>query len=267
MTTVPSESYTFKVGQRTVGWHVYGKPSDEPLLFIHGWGMVVEGYGKTLMRLAAQGWQIHAMDLPGFGKTDALPARWSDLQGYVEFVSATVGASPLKGVTGPVVGHSFGAGIAAKAAVLDYLSFSDMMLVTPIGGGCGPDGWALLAKALLFELNQHIAISVSASAGSAVRHPLALARSAFAAKTADMYHDLAVLRERGVPVHIVFADQDKITPPRNLRWAPSTTTTMVQGNHGWMLNCPDEFVASARKAFNQDACRCGTLVCYGLETL
>jgi hypothetical protein len=48
-----------------------------------------------------------------------------------------------------------------------------------------------------------------------------------------------------VPAHLVLADRDSIVPAGRLRTAPSASTRVVAGNHGWMLRNPEEFAATA----------------------
>lgn len=242
----PPITSTLRVDGRRVGWHVYGDPAGRPLLFVHGWGMLLTGYRRALDTLARSGWAVHACDLPGFGRSEPLPMRRSSLGGYAELVAATHLVGPLGGQPVPVVGHSFGAGIAARAAATDLTTFAALLLICPVGGaGSSVWSWLSLARGMVLEVNQELAIRATDSVTAVLRHPLPLSLSAYAAKTADLTGELTTLHRRDVPAHIVLADRDAIVPAGRLRTAPSASTRVVAGNHGWMLRNPVEFAATA----------------------
>lgn len=229
-----------------MGWHVYGPDAGRPLLFLHGWGMLVNGYWRAIEGLAAAGWTIHAIDLPGFGGSAPLPVTRSSLTGYADFLGAALAVSPLAGAQVPVVGHSFGAGIAARVAVSQEDLFQALLLVCPVGGaGSSVRSWVAMTSALVTEFSQELAIRATDSVTAVIRHPLPLVRSAYAAKTADLTGELITLHSGQVPVHLVLADRDSIVPAGQLVSAPSTSTTVVRGNHGWMLTRPAEFADAA----------------------
>ncbi len=98
------------------------------------------------------------------------------------------------------------------------------------------------------EFNQELAIraSDSLSACCAIRCRWRL--SAYAAKTADLTGELATLHRRSVPAHLVLADHDSIVPAGRLRTAPSASTRVVAGNHGWMLRQPGRVRRHCRSA-------------------
>ena len=100
---------------------------------------------------------------------------------------------------------------------------------------------------MVLEFNQELAIKASDSLGAMLRNPLPLSLSAYAAKTADLTNELATLHRQHVPAHLVLADHDSIVPAGRLRTAPSASTRVVVGNHGWMLRHPEEFAATARR--------------------
>jgi pimeloyl-ACP methyl ester carboxylesterase len=244
----PAATSTFLLDGRRVGWHVYGDPSDRPILFLHGWGMVLSGYHRALDALAGSGWAVHACDLPGFGRSEPLPLRSSSLGGYARFVALAHRAGPLRGEPVAVAGHSFGAGIAARAAAEDLTTFAALLLICPVGGaGSSVGSWLSLARGMVLEFNQELAIKASDSLGAMLRNPLPLSLSAYAAKTADLTSELATLHRQHVPAHLVLADHDSIVPAGRLRTAPSASTRVVTGNHGWMLRHPEEFAATARR--------------------
>jgi pimeloyl-ACP methyl ester carboxylesterase len=250
----PAVQSTFLVDGRRVGWHLYGDPTGRPILFVHGWGMMLAGYRRALDALAGTGWAVHACDLPGFGRSDPLPLRRSSLAGYSEFVAEMHRVGPLAGEPVPVAGHSFGAGIAARAAAADLTTFAALLLICPVGGaGSSVWSWMSLARGMVQEFNQDLAIRATDSLTAVLRNPLPLSVSAYAAKTADLTGELATLHRRAVPAHLVLADHDSIVPAGRLRTAPSASTRVVAGNHGWMLRHPEEFAATADRVLARAA--------------
>lgn len=242
----PAANSTFLVEGRRVGWHRFGDPAGRPILFVHGWGMVLSGYGHALEALASSGWAVHACDLPGFGRSEPLALRESSLTGYARFLALAHQRGPLLGEPVPVAGHSFGAGIAARAAARDLTTFAALLLVCPVGGaGSSLRSWLSLARGMMLEVNQELAIKACDSVTAVLRNPLPLSLSAYAAKTADLTAELTTLHRHAVPAHLVLADHDSIVPAGRLRTAPSASTRVVAGNHGWMLRNPDDFAATA----------------------
>src|SRR4051794_35868043 len=84
-----------------------------PVLFLHGWGLDHESYRRALRRLTDRGCNVIAPSLPGFGRSDELPALQRTVVGYAGWVDRFLYAI---GIGEPVVvlGHSFGGGIATR---------------------------------------------------------------------------------------------------------------------------------------------------------
>jgi len=82
------------------------------LLFLHGWrsdGLV----WNKLAGLLPRDYNVFALDLPGFGYSDA-PPQSADLSYYVQTVVSFVEKLSLKNVV--IIGHSFGGRVAIKLA-------------------------------------------------------------------------------------------------------------------------------------------------------
>jgi pimeloyl-ACP methyl ester carboxylesterase len=77
----------------------------KPLLMLHGWGANVGLVWPLAERLIPMGYQVYALDLPGFGESDNPPAAWS-VHDYVKFVLAYMDKHGLDQVY--LFGHSFG---------------------------------------------------------------------------------------------------------------------------------------------------------------
>jgi pimeloyl-ACP methyl ester carboxylesterase len=82
------------------------------LLMIHGWGDSVETF-QALADQLGDSYQIVALDLPGFGGTQAPSELWGTAA-FAAFVSRFIDKLGLKPYA--VVGHSFGGAVAIELA-------------------------------------------------------------------------------------------------------------------------------------------------------
>jgi 4,5:9,10-diseco-3-hydroxy-5,9,17-trioxoandrosta-1(10),2-diene-4-oate hydrolase len=86
----------------------------EPVVLLHGYNHHAEAWIRNIGPLAAAGWRVIALDLPGFGRS-GVPAMHYSLPGYAAFVvdfldTLGIGAAHL-------VGSSMGGAIALRVAV------------------------------------------------------------------------------------------------------------------------------------------------------
>ena len=81
------------------------------LLVLHGWGDSAAGLRPFIMALSKIG-RVVAVDLPGFGGTQAPWADWS-LNDYADFLQAFIAKTGLK--VDVIIGHSNGGAIAIRA--------------------------------------------------------------------------------------------------------------------------------------------------------
>jgi pimeloyl-ACP methyl ester carboxylesterase len=87
----------------TVGVQVVGQ--GQPVLLLHGWGANRQAMLPIAERLAAQGFECHCLDFPGFGQSQT-PAQAWDVERYARFIVAYLESAGLEQVH--LIGHSFG---------------------------------------------------------------------------------------------------------------------------------------------------------------
>ncbi|NKS54340.1 alpha/beta fold hydrolase, partial [Rhodococcus hoagii] len=114
------------VDGRTVPYGIAG--SGTPVLFLHGFGLAPRTYAAAVERLAAVGVRVYAPALPGFGGTGALPHREHGFAGYGHWVARFLDAVGIDEPV-PVVGHSFGGGVALASAHARVDRVSQLVLV------------------------------------------------------------------------------------------------------------------------------------------
>lgn len=100
------------------------------VLLLHGWGDTLEGLAGLQEQLSAK-YQVLALDLPGFGGTQAPDGIWN-LDDYARFVPS---ALEKLGLNQPyaVIGHSNGGALAIRAAALRLLQPKKMVLLAAAG--------------------------------------------------------------------------------------------------------------------------------------
>lgn len=101
----------------------------EPVVLLHGWGASSQSLAP-LCEALADAFRVLAVDLPGFGWSQAPPAAWgiAEYAGHVERLlqEAGVGRAAL-------VGHSFGGRIAISLAARQPALVSRLVLVASAG--------------------------------------------------------------------------------------------------------------------------------------
>ena len=94
-------------------WRRAGAAGQPPVLFLHGWGSESGVIWPLASALAERGFAVAALDLPGFGETEAPPAPWA-AGDYAQFVAAAM--DELVMPRAHLVGHSFGGSVALLLA-------------------------------------------------------------------------------------------------------------------------------------------------------
>jgi pimeloyl-ACP methyl ester carboxylesterase len=101
----------------------------KPFLILHGWGAGQSSWNKV-QDILAEHFQVIALDLPGFGKSQNTPKGWY-LQDYINFLLDFL--NYLKVEQFYLLGHSFGGRIAIKLSVQFSKKIEKMILVDAAG--------------------------------------------------------------------------------------------------------------------------------------
>ena len=122
---------------------VWGDADATPLLAVHGWLDNAASFSLLAPHLAKR-WRLIALDLPGHGHSDHLPAgaQYAYID-YVRCVLAAIDALQLPRCS--LLGHSLGAGIAALAAAARPQQIERLYLIEGLGP-LGDDGTQTLQR-------------------------------------------------------------------------------------------------------------------------
>jgi pimeloyl-ACP methyl ester carboxylesterase len=230
-----------------------------PVVFLHGWGIDDRAYEPALRLLAREGVRVVAPALPGFGGTSPLPRDRRSFGGYAEWLAEFL---EVVGVDEPAVlmGHSFGGGVAIVFAYDQPSHVRGLVLVNSVGGSAWRKGstlrsmaerplwdWGLHLSRDLFpvrQLTRVLPVIVSEAVPNLVRAPRAFWRAAGIARAADLTAELEELRDRGLPVVVLWGTRDRVIPEAStdaLCEALDVRRTTLSGGHGWLIDEPDYF--------------------------
>jgi pimeloyl-ACP methyl ester carboxylesterase len=233
----------------------YGETGEgPPLVFLHGWGVTSRTYARALPLIASAGARVIAPALPGFGHSEELPRRlsWETLANWLDHLLDTIDVDE----PAFLVGHSFGGGVATMTAYHHPHRARSLVLVNSVGGSTWksertladrpwwdwglhvPEEWARKGYRRL------IPVVVRDFAGNAVRNPGNLWRAGRLAASADLREQLTELSERGLPVTILWGDQDRVLPESafvSLCEAVGDEPGVVRGRHSWLIADPEGF--------------------------
>lgn len=239
---------------------VYGDAGEgPPLVFLHGWGLTARTYARTLPAIARAGARVIAPALPGFGQSDALRgdytfeklSRWLD--DLLEHA----------GIDEPafLVGHSFGGAVATAYAAHRSDRARGLVLVNAVGGSVwkqGRRGERSMADRPLWDWGRTFPTEWARRGyrrvlpgvafdfvTNAVANWSALTRAAALARQADLRAELASLAGSGLPVSILWGDQDTVVPEATFlslcEAAGAPGDVIDRGGHSWLLADPDSF--------------------------
>jgi pimeloyl-ACP methyl ester carboxylesterase len=242
----------------------YGEAGEgTPFIFLHGWGLRDQTYKRALGRLTGLGLRVLVPSLPGFGGTARLPADEFSIGGYADWVA---GFAASTGVDGPFMlgGHSFGGGVAIATAHAHGEQCQLLVLVNSIGGAVWREGehpdlpgawlvdrpmwdWGIRFPSELPSvdaLRRVLPVVVQDAARNVLRDPIGFWRVGALARQANLLGELEDLKGRGLPVVVLWGNEDRILPSASFEaivQAAGADPVVVTGSHSWMLADPDRF--------------------------
>ncbi len=251
------------VNQRT--W-VQGKPAayslagaGMPVVLLHGWALAQHTYRKVIEEIAEQGCMVIAPSMPGFGGSGDLQGDAFSISGYAKWVADLLDVLEIE-EPAVLVGHSFGGGVAIKLAHDMPKRVRSLVLVNSIGGSAWRNGRTLrsIGERPLWDWGLHFPSDVwpvrqatrvlpvvfEDLVPNLVRNPRAIVRVANLARRADLRVELERLRDRGLPITILWGTRDGIIPRESfeaLCVASGVEGTVVEGSHSWLLADPQHF--------------------------
>jgi pimeloyl-ACP methyl ester carboxylesterase len=92
--------------------NVHREGRGKPVVLVHGIGHHWQAFTPVIGRLAGGGYAVHALDMPGFGRSAPLPGEDLAIPAYADALAAWIGAAGLG--TPAVVGNSMGGAIALE---------------------------------------------------------------------------------------------------------------------------------------------------------
>jgi pimeloyl-ACP methyl ester carboxylesterase len=230
-----------------------------PVVFLHGWALAQHTYRDVIETIAAQGCRVIAPSMPGFGGSADLPADEFSISGYAAWVIALLDALEVDEPV-VVVGHSFGGGVAIRLAHDHPERTRSLVLVNSVGGSSWKKGstmrsiterplwdWGLHFPADVWPIRQAsrvLPVIVEDLLPNLVRHPRAMVKVANLARRADLRAEVEALRDRGLPITIIWGTRDGVIPRESfeaLCVASGVEGTVVEGSHSWLLADPDHF--------------------------
>lgn len=240
----------------------YGDVGDgPPAVFVHGWGLTARPYADAIAALAEAGLRVVAPALPGFGRSADVPGvlTWERLAWWMHELCEHAG------VKEPAffVGHSFGGAVSTATAWYHPELVRSLTLVNAVGGAVWKPGaedgeeqhlgerpiwdWVrtLPSEFGRREYRRVFPVIARDFASNALFNLAALRRAAHMARTADLRDELNELAERGLPVTVLWGDQDRVVPEAAFAATCEATgagAEVVEGApHSWLLADPEGF--------------------------
>ena len=243
----------------------YGRVGEgPPLLFLHGWGLGYRSYRRALVGLAEQGRTVYAPAMPGFGGTSRLPDDACTIAGYADWVLAFAEAVEVE-TPMTLLGHSFGGGVAIRAAYQGLERVHQLILVNSIGGSAwGKAGavrslterplwdWGLHLQRDLLPLRQAtrvLPVILEDLGPNLVRNARTVWRVGKVARHCTLTKELESLKASRLPIIILWGRSDQVIPERSFRelcaaagvGSADAMCVTVEGYHTWLLADPKGF--------------------------
>lgn len=190
----------------------------DPVVVLHGWGASIETVLSIVRALQGIA-EVHALDLPGFGESEAPHVPWG-VDDYRRFLSSFMDAV---GINSPaaLIGHSNGGRVAIAMAAAQPQRVSRMILID--SAGIKPKrGFTYYRKVAMAKVGKHAARLLGAP-GRRLRDLLVgrAASADYAAASPQMRPTLVrlvnsdlrdLMPQVKVPTLLIWGDQDTATP-------------------------------------------------------
>jgi pimeloyl-ACP methyl ester carboxylesterase len=225
----------------------FGPVQGKPVVMVHGTGAWSGTWGSNVSALVEAGFRVIAIDLPPFGYSERVQRLDYSRHSQAKRVLAVIDSLDVDSVT--LLGHSFGGGPAAEAAMIDSKHIAHLVLIDAAIGlkseviqNCEPAtvpinifDWRPLRTALLsalatnpllseFWLRQFVARKEVVTPERTAIYQAPFNTREFTASLGDWAWQFAAGCEESkstkhsefknlrVPVSLVWGDQDTITP-------------------------------------------------------
>ena len=249
-----------RIGSRTFGYGLV-EGRGEPVVLIHGWGLAHSSYRAAAEAIALQGFRVIVPDLPGFGSSSDLPFVGLSFTTYAKAMRRFLEeCHDVAGEPVHLIGHSFGGAVAAQIAHDAPELVRSVVLVSSVSGATWQrtaEAERLLTERPLWDWGVHLlhefpvgkfpvaAVSVLRDLShNLVWHLPNLGFVANMIRRSDLRDELAKVRERDIPVAVVWASGDRVVTRAcfdDQCKALGIDGTVVDGNHGWPLASPGSF--------------------------
>ena len=226
---------------------VGGSDRAPAIVLVPGFG-VSSAYMVPLAAALSKHWRVHALDLPGHGATP-LPNDWEEtgvLELHIGTVAEYMRTHRLRDVC--LLGHSFGAQIAARTAVRSSLVGS-LVLVGPTSDHCAPSAVRQVGRLALSALGERPLLFLLVLRDYVGVSPRQLLAELHAMMDDDLRRTLRRLRRSraALPVVLLRGPRDAVAPARWLRNLLRTyqgarggaiAATLSSGAHGVHFTAP-----------------------------
>lgn len=217
----------------------------DPILFIHGWGVLVEPYQDSLDILSER-YQVIAPVLPGLGNSTA-PEKIQNSNDYANIIGNFVKKLNLKKVH--VVGHSLGGAIAIALAALMPSIVRSLIVVDSTGIPLGSIPEVVLKRAIEMPAQswqmkiQPVSAIFQNLFYNSLFNPGNTIKMGFIALQEDIRPMLTKVES---PCLILWGENDVLTPVRFAQELSqgikgSKLKIVEEGYHEWNLFFPEKF--------------------------
>jgi pimeloyl-ACP methyl ester carboxylesterase len=228
-------------------YHKLGDSNARTVLILHGWGDSSAGW-LPLAKQLAQNYQVIALDLPGFGKTDTPTTVWG-LDDYAHFVAAFVAKIDVR--LDVLIGHSNGGAIAIRGLSHNILQAERLVLLASAGVRSEYKGrkkalrmitkaGKMLASPLPATVKHNLRRKLYTTVGSDMLVAEHLQETFKKVVSDDVQDDAATLQ---IPTLLIYGENDVSTPPNfgrllHERIQDSTLEIIGQAEHFLHIDQP-----------------------------